>query len=133
MFRPKGLVLYGETRLGKTVWARSLGAHAYFGGLFNLDDFSESGAEYAIFDDISGGFGFFPSYKQWLGGQFQFTVTDKYKHKVTVKLGKPAVWICNRDPRIEWVKPGTNIDFAWMEDNCLFYELQETIFHANIE
>lgn len=133
MCRPKGLVLYGETRLGKTVWARSLGAHAYFGGLFNLDDFSESGAQYAIFDDISGGFGFFPSYKQWLGGQFQFTVTDKYKHKVTVKWGRPAVWICNRDPRTEWVKPGTNIDFPWMEDNCLFYELQETIFHANIE
>jgi len=123
-------VLYGETRLGKTVWARSLGKHAYFGGLFNLEDFSESAA-YAIFDDISGGFGFCPSYKQWMGGQFQFTVTDKYKHKVTVKWGKPTIWLCNRDPRLEWYKPGSTPDFAWMEDNCDFIEVVAPIFHAN--
>jgi len=116
--------------LGKTVWARSLGKHAYFGGLFNLEDFSES-ADYAVFDDISGGFGFCPSYKQWMGGQFQFTVTDKYKHKVTVKWGKPTIWLCNRDPRLEWYKPGSAPDFTWMEDNCDFVEILLPIFHAN--
>jgi len=123
-------VLFGETRLGKTVWARSLGAHAYFGGLFNLEDFSEQ-CEYAVFDDISGGLGFFPSYKQWLGGQFEFSVTDKYKHKVAVRWGKPAIWVCNTDPRHDYYRPGSGPDFEWMEANCDFVELQESIFHAN--
>ncbi|AXL65863.1 replication-associated protein [Tubeweb spider associated circular virus 1] len=130
--RPRGLVLFGATRLGKTVWARSLGKHNYFAGLFNLDDFSES-AEYAIFDDMSGGFSFFPSYKQWMGGQFQFTVTDKFKHKRTVRWGKPTIWLCNTDPRLDWYKPGSSPDFGWMEENADFVELTETIFRANRE
>ena len=38
-------------------------------------------AQYAIFDDMQGGFDFFHGYKFWLGGQKEFTVTDKYKGK----------------------------------------------------
>ena len=34
----RSLVIFGGTRLGKTLWARSLGNHAYFGGLFSLDE-----------------------------------------------------------------------------------------------
>lgn len=132
MFSPKGLVLFGSTRLGKTVWARSLGPHNYFGGLFNVDDFSES-AEYAIFDDIAGGFSFFPGYKNWMGGQFQFTVTDKFKHKRTVRWGKPTIWLCNTDPRLDFYKPGGAPDWEWMEANCEFVEITSPIFRANTE
>lgn len=130
-FRPRGLVLYGATRLGKTVWARSLGLHAYFGGLFNLDEFNAHDCKYAIFDDISGGFGFFPSYKQWLGGQYEFTVSDKYKHKMSVRWGKPTIWLCNTDPRFDAYKPGGRPDFEWMEENCDFIEIKEPIFRAS--
>uniref|UniRef100_A0AAU6S580 Replication associated protein n=1 Tax=Barbastella barbastellus feces associated gemykolovirus 2 TaxID=3139971 RepID=A0AAU6S580_9VIRU len=120
----------GYTRLGKTVWARSLGTHSYFGGLFNLEDLG-SDVDYAVFDDIAGGFGFFPSYKQWMGGQYDFTVTDKYKHKVTLRWGKPTIWCCNTDPREDWYKPGSRPDFKWMEENCDFIEIKEPIFRAN--
>lgn len=133
IFRPRGLVLYGATRLGKTVWARSLGPHAYFGGLFNLEEFNEQSARYAIFDDIAGGFGYVPAYKNWMGGQFEFTVSDKYKHKRSVRWGKPTIWLCNTDPRLDWYKPGSNPDFEWMEQNCDFVELSRAIFHANTE
>lgn len=132
ILRPRGLVLYGATRLGKTVWARSLGAHSYFGGLFNMDLFSEDG-RYAVFDDIAGGFGFFPSYKCWMGGQFEFSVTDKYRHKRNVRWGKPAIWLCNTDPRLDWYKPGSGPDFEWMEANCDFVELSRAIFHASTD
>lgn len=125
-------MLFGETRLGKTVWARSHGTHSYFGGLFNLEDLG-SDVDYAVFDDISGGLGFFPSYKQWLGGQFEFTVTDKYKHKVTLKWGKPTIWCCNTDPRLDWYKPGSTPDFGWMEGNCDFIEVTQPIFHASTD
>ena len=131
IFRPKGLVLYGATRLGKTVWARSLGSHSYFGGLFNLDLFNANDADYAIFDDISGGFGFFPSYKQWLGGQYEFTISDKYKHKMNIRWGKPAIWLCNQDPRYDAYKPGGRPDFEWMEENCVFVEVTNPIFRAS--
>lgn len=95
-----------------------------------MEMFSED-CRYAVFDDISGGFGFFPSYKLWLGGQFEFSVTDKYKHKRNVKWGKPTIWLCNTDPRLDWYKPGTSPDFEWMESNCDFVEITEPIFHAN--
>nr|UBQ66256.1 Rep protein [finch CRESS-DNA virus] len=124
------LKLYADWKYRPEV--ADLGAHNYFGGLFNIDDFSES-AEYAIFDDISGGFGFFPGYKNWMGGQFQFTVTDKFKHKRTVRWGKPSIWICNRDPRHDAYKSGGEPDWAWMEGNCDFIEVTETIFHASTE
>lgn len=131
LFRPRGLVLYGATRLGKTVWARSLGKHAYFGGLFNLDEFNAIDCQYAVFDDINGGFGYFPSYKQWLGGQYEFTVNDKYKHKMSVRWGKPSIWLCNTDPRLDAYKPGGRPDFEWMEENCDFVEITEPIFRAS--
>lgn len=97
-----------------------------------MEMFSED-CKYAVFDDISGGFGFFPSYKLWLGGQFEFSVTDKYKHKRNVKWGKPTIWLCNTDPRLDWYKPGTAPDFEWMEANCDFVEITEAIFHASTE
>lgn len=97
-----------------------------------MDDLP-AGVDYAVFDDMQGGFNYFPSYKQWLGGQFQFTCTDKYKHKARVLWGKPTIWVCNRDPRLEVYKAGCEPDFSWMEENCIFYEMEDTIFHANTE
>nr|UBJ26165.1 replication-associated protein [Red panda feces-associated gemycircularvirus] len=116
------------------VWARSLGAHYYCAGLWDLSRFDES-VEYAIFDDMVNGLraGYF-NYKDWLGGQFEFTVQDKYKHKKQIKWGKPAIYICNQDPRTDITPMGKNaIEWDWMEENCVFYECTETIFRANTE
>lgn len=65
--RPKGLILWGPTRTGKTAWARSLGTHAYMNGMWNVEDFDDK-AEYAVFDDMSLG-GFTYSYKGFFGKQ----------------------------------------------------------------
>ena len=51
--RKKSLVLWGPTRMGKTLLARCFGKHSYFGGLFNLDQYDKT-AEYAVFDDLQG-------------------------------------------------------------------------------
>ena len=54
---------------GLPEWARpfgpALGKHAYFGGLFSMDE-DIDGASFAVFDDF-GGIKFLPSYKFWLG------------------------------------------------------------------
>jgi len=84
-----------------------------------------------VFDDIAGGFGYFPNYKQWMGGQFDFQVTDKYRRKRQVPGGWPCIWLCNEDPRLAHYKWDQGPDFAWMEDNCEFVEITDAIFRAN--
>lgn len=121
--------MYGPTRLGKTLWARSLGNHAYFGGLFSADEPTD-GVDYAIFDDMQGGFEFFRSYKFWLGAQTQFYVTDKYRGKKLVKWGKPSIYLCNEHPFANANKIGLDTD--WIEGNCTIVEVTTPIFHANI-
>lgn len=111
--------------MGKTVWARSLGKHAYFGGLFSLDESTEN-VDYAVFDDIQGGLEYMHSYKFWLGCQKQFYATDKYKGKKLVHWGKPSIYIANEDPRTD-----KGVDTNWLEANCEFHYIGLPIFHAN--
>ncbi|UJO02115.1 Rep [Molossus molossus associated gemykibivirus 2] len=113
--RGKSLVLVGPSRMGKTMWARSLRQeHVYFGGLFCLDEFTES-VDYAVFDDIQGGLEFFHAYKFWLGHQQSFFATDKYRSKKLIHWGKPAIWCSNTDPRAD-----KGADADWLDANCLF-------------
>jgi hypothetical protein len=98
--------------------------HVYFGGLFNLDEWEESGntARYAVFDDMQGGFSFFHSYKFWLGAQKDFTVTDKYKHKQKVKWGRPSIVCMNANPLMD-----SAVDQDWLLGNCVIVEVNETL------
>lgn len=107
--------------MGKTVWARSIGAHAYFGGLFSLDE-NTTTAEYAVFDDMQGGLSYFHGYKFWLGHQQQFYATDKYKGKKLITWGKPAIYISNTDPRDDH-----GADKEWLEGNCIFININQKI------
>ncbi len=111
--------------MGKTVWARHLGRHAYFGGLFSLSECTE-GVSYAVFDDIQGGLEFLHSYKFWLGCQKEFYATDKYKGKKLIKWGKPSIYLANTDPRGD-----KGVDIDWLEANCKFIYVGLPIFHAN--
>jgi hypothetical protein len=80
----------------------------YFSGMFNLDKWDDA-AQYAIFDDFEDWKRFF-NYKQWLGAQEEFEVTDKYTKKKTIKWGRPCIVLSNFDP-----------DFAdpqWVLANC---------------
>lgn len=99
----------------------------YFNGLFNADKCDES-ADYAIFDDLVGGFKFFPNYKAWLGCQHEFEVTDKYKKKKTMHWGKPSIMLMNESPFSH------DMDHVWVMGNCDIIEVTEEIVsnvHAN--
>ncbi|QFR55624.1 replication-associated protein [Agrotis ipsilon-associated genomovirus] len=119
--RRRSLVLYGPTRLGKTLWARALGSHAYFGGLFSLDE-DVTDVDYAIFDDMQGGIKFFHAYKFWLGAQTQFWATDKYKGKRLIHWGKPSIYIANGNPLCD-----EGVDYDWMVGNCDFVEVTTSL------
>lgn len=47
-------------------------------GMFNMDEL-HADCKYGIFDDFD--WTKFTSYKQWLGAQAEFTITDKYRKK----------------------------------------------------
>lgn len=120
--------MWGPTRLGKTVWARSLGEHAYFCGLYSASEamrFAE--VDYAVFDDIQGGIKFFPGYKNWLGCQMQFQVKALYRDPVLIQWGKPTIWVANTDPRLDL----GYTEVEWLEGNCDFVYIETPIFHAN--
>lgn len=127
--RRQSLILWGPSRLGKTVWARSLGKHAYYGGLFSLDEPLE-GVSYAIFDDF-GGLKFLPTFKFWLGHQKQFYVTDKYKGKKLIDWGKPSIWLSNSNPLEEFGLKAEDVE--WLQANCTVIELTMKVAHANTQ
>jgi len=144
--RSRSLVLYGESRLGKTLWARSLGRHVYIMGMLSgatiLRDIPD--AEYAVFDDMRGGISMFPSFKEWLGAQSVVTVKKLYRDPVQIKWGRPCIWLSNSDPRDQLQADITDKtpkgrldlimeDVKWLEANCTFVELKEPIFRASRE
>ncbi|AGU67647.1 replication associated protein [Faeces associated gemycircularvirus 12] len=87
-------------RTRQTEWARCLGDHFYNSTWFNLDEVDPS-KKYAVFDDIRLNEKSYWSWKPWFGGQKEFTVTDKFRHKRKLMWGKPIIWVCNpaSDPR----------------------------------
>lgn len=124
----KSLIIFGETRLGKTLWARSLGNHAYFGGLFSLDEPLDD-VEYAVFDDLHGGLEFFHQYKSWLGRQNEFYSTDKYRAKKLISWRhRPVIYLSNNDPRYD-----KGVDIDWLNGNCVFVCVEQPIFRASTE
>jgi hypothetical protein len=124
------LVLYGESRTGKTLWARSLGPHIYNVGLVSGTECMKAAeVRYAVFDDIRGGIKFFPAFKEWLGGQQTVCVKQLYRDPKLVKWGKPSIWVSNDDPRL-CMEPS---DVSWLEANAKFVEINSPIFRANTE
>lgn len=122
------LCLYGDSRTGKTLWARSLGRHIYCVGLVSGAECAKGAlVEYAVFDDIRGGIKFFPAFKEWLGAQAWVTVKELYREPKLVQWGKPSIWVSNTDPRNEMQEA----DIYWLEKNCIFVEANEAIFRAS--
>ncbi|MGI4851941.1 MAG: hypothetical protein ACRYGR_08375, partial [Janthinobacterium lividum] len=117
--RVKSLIVYGDTRLGKTELVRALGSHCYFGGMFDLQDFTDhSDVHFALFDDIDD-ISFVPLYKFWLGAQKEFVTTDKYKHKMRISWGRPSVWVANKSLLEYRNKRGdSSVDVDWLLANC---------------
>uniref|UniRef100_A0A8E7G1T8 Replication-associated protein n=1 Tax=Turdus hortulorum Genomoviridae sp. TaxID=2814995 RepID=A0A8E7G1T8_9VIRU len=128
---PRGVSIEASTVPILSDWVRDNlgpreGSHAYFGGLFCLDE-SVTDVDYAVFDDMQGGLEFFHGYKFWLGCQSQFYATDKYKGKKLIDWGRPSIWLSNEDPRHD---KGADVD--WLNGNCIFVRLMAPIFRANI-
>lgn len=122
--RPNSLILIGPSRSGKTEWARSLGPHMYFNNLLNLDNW-DSEVDYIILDDFSSDITkYLPCWKCFFGGQKEFTLTDKYRGKKTVKWGKPMIWLSNED-----IFKNLNIEhIEFIKKNCTVVVLDKKLY-----
>lgn len=90
----------------------------YYHSMFNLREFRDD-SQYAVFDDLIGGFESFKSYKSWLGGQKEFTATDKYARKRKITWGKPTILLMNESPF------SYGVDHEWLFKNCVIVEVKD--------
>jgi hypothetical protein len=122
--RPKSLILWGESRMGKTQFARSIGAHWYIQADWMVAQIKEN-VKYGIIDDVR--MDKFMYWKQFLGCQPEpFVVTDKYRQKDQIRFGKPVIWICNESPS-EW----KGVDYDWLQRNCLIVNIAEAMYRVH--
>lgn len=112
--------------MGKTEWARCLGDHFYNCHYFQLADVDPT-KRYAVFDDIRLNENNYWNWKPWLGGQKQFTVTDKYRKKKTIRWGKPIIWCCNRASDLRRLNVDVD-EMDWIKESCIFVELDSKLF-----
>lgn len=120
------MALVGPTRTGKTSWARSLGEHVYISGAFNANLFKRD-YRFFVFDDVA------PiadslkrAWKQWFGGQRDFTVTGKYVKPFTVTGGVPAILCLNEDDYEEHFK--SKVENEWSRENILLVYVRSPLY-----
>lgn len=91
----------------------------YFNGYFNLDDW-DSTALFLIFDDVP--WERIHNKKAFFGAQEQFVLTDKYRKKITVKWGKPCIYLCNPED----FPPELNTE--WYQENVVICNIQNKLY-----
>jgi len=98
--RPKGLIIIGPSRTGKTSLISLLGEFSYFKNVWNVDNW-EGLTAFNVMDDMDAGDEgkglSFCWYKPFFGAQDAITVTDKFKPKQDIVNGKPLIWLNNYD------------------------------------
>lgn len=116
----KSLWLYGPSRMGKTMLARSLGTHWYMMSAWNVDAYDDD-AEYGVMDDLPWE-SLSRYYKGMLGCQLDITVTDKYKKKSVIQHGRPVIVLTNELPVFSVAEA------AWLEANVEFHFVHEKVW-----
>nr|AOV62472.1 replication-associated protein [Malvastrum bright yellow mosaic virus] len=94
--RPVSLIIEGDSRTGKTMWARALGPHNYLSGHldFNPRVYSNE-VEYNVIDDVAPQYLKLKHWKELLGAQKDWQSNCKYGKPVQIKGGIPAIVLCN--------------------------------------
>lgn len=115
-FRPMSLILLGESRIGKSCWARSLGEHIYYQRGVNWDKWNDN-AEYIVIDDMSWEIlNKTGNKKVLLGCQSEYEVNPKCKQIRTIKGGIPCIYLTNDLPELD----------SWDRANALVIDLGRT-------
>nr|QIV15588.1 C1 protein [Apple geminivirus] len=129
--RPMSIVIEGETRTGKTQWARSLGPHNYLCGHLDLNDkvFSNSSL-YNVIDDVDPHY--LKHFKEFCGAQKNWQSNRKYGKPLLVTGGIPTIFLCNPGPTSsykEWLDEEKNSNLkSWALKNAIFVFLSAPLY-----
>nr|UFP62870.1 AC1 [African cassava mosaic virus] len=91
-WRPNSIVIEGDSRTGKTMWARSLGPHNYLCGHLDLSPkVFTNDAWYNVIDDVQ-------PLKKFIFEKRNWGSKTKYGKPVQIKGGIPTIFLCNPGP-----------------------------------
>nr|XP_027062847.1 uncharacterized protein LOC113689246 [Coffea arabica] len=95
--RLMSIIVEDPSRLGKTIWARSLGPHNYLCGHLDLNNKVYSNdVWYNVINDINPQY--LKHYKEFIGAQGDWVSNCKYGKPVLIRGGIPAIMLCNPGP-----------------------------------
>ncbi|ABG26025.1 rep protein [Spilanthes yellow vein virus] len=134
--RPKGIVIEGESRTGKTLWARSLGPHNYLCGHLDLNpNVFSNDAWYNVIDDVDPHY--LKHYKEFMGSQTNWQSNRKYGKPVQIKGGIPTIFLCNPGPTssyTEFLEEEKNAKLKrWSNYNAIFITLNEPLYSTEYQ
>nr|QND76051.1 replication-associated protein [Tomato yellow leaf curl virus] len=132
-WRPNSIVIEGDSRTGKTMWARSLGPHNYLCGHLDLSPKVYSNdAWYNVIDDVDPHY--LKHFKEFMGAQRDWQSNTKYGKPIQIKGGIPTIFLCNPGPTSsyrEYLDEEKNISLKnWALKNATFVTLYEPLFSS---
>nr|ANZ02063.1 replication-associated protein [Okra yellow crinkle virus] len=130
-WRPQSIVVEGDSRTGKTMWARSLGPHNYLCGHLDLSPKVYSNdAWYNVIDDVDPHF--LKHFKEFMGAQRDWQSNTKYGKPIQIKGGIPTIFLCNPGPTAsykEYLDEDKNAALKdWAIKNATFITLSEPLY-----
>nr|AHA82217.1 AC1 [Tomato leaf curl Joydebpur virus] len=132
--RPMSIVIEGDSRTGKTMWARSLGPHNYLCGHLDLSPKVYSNdAWYNVIDDVDPHY--LKHFKEFMGAQRDWQSNTKYGKPVQIKGGIPTIFLCNPGPNSsykEFLDEGKNSALKnWALKNATFVTLEGPLYSGS--
>nr|ADW24225.1 Rep protein [Tomato leaf curl Hainan virus] len=134
--RPVSIVIEGDSRTGKTMWARSLGPHNYLCGHLDLSPKVYSNdAWYNVIDDVDPHY--LKHFKEFMGAQRDWQSNTKYGKPVQIKGGIPTIFLCNPGPNSsykEFLEEEKNSALKnWAIKNAIFVTLQVALYSGSYQ
>nr|AAT70693.1 truncated AC1 protein [Cotton leaf curl Rajasthan virus-Bangalore] len=132
--RPISVVIEGDSRTGKTMWARSLGPHNYLCGHLDLSPRVYSNdAWFNVIDDVDPHY--LKHFKEFMGAQKDWQSNTKYGKPVQIKGGIPTIFLCNPGPNSsykEFLDEEKNSALKnWALKNAIFITLESPLYSGS--
>nr|QTW20824.1 AC1 [Tomato leaf curl New Delhi virus] len=130
-FRSISIVIEGDSRTGKTMWARCLGPHNYLCIHNDLSPkvYSNDACHYLKHDVDPH---YLKHFKEFMGAQRDWQSNTKYGKPVMIKGGIPTIFLCNKGPNSsykEYLDEEKNAALKqWAIKNAVFITLEEPLY-----
>ncbi|AAY27083.1 replication initiator protein [Okra yellow mosaic Mexico virus] len=136
--RPVSIIVEGDSRTGKTMWARALGPHNYLSGHldFNPRVYSNE-VEYNVIDDVAPHYLKLKHWKELIGAQKDWQSNCKYGKPVQIKGGIPSIVLCNPGEGAsykDFLDKEENASLRnWTIKNALFITLTSALYQDSTQ